>query len=96
MQRHSIEPRTKKYVKEYGFSSFERKYKKLLDTGLDYLKIASQKVVHKANKFLGNKITDAVTKSNDEKIVKNRTNVEEIVIPLEKIDEILNKLSKVL
>ena len=92
MQRHSIEPRTKKYVKEYGFLSFERKYKKLLDTGLDYLKIASQKVVHKANKFLGNKITDAVTKSNDEKIVKNRTNVEEIVIPLEKIDEILNKL----
>ena len=92
MQRHSIEPRTKKYVKEYGFLSFERKYKKLLDTGLDYLKIASQKVVHKANKFLGNKITDAVTKSNDEKIVKNRTNVEEIVIPIEKIDEILNKL----
>ena len=92
MQLHSIEPRTKKYVKEYGFLSFERKYKKLLDTGLDYLKIASQKVVHKANKFLGNKITDAVTKSNDEKIVKNRTNVEEIVIPLEKIDEILNKL----
>ena len=92
MQRHSIEPRTKKYVKEYGFLSFERKYKNLLDTGLDYLKIASQKVVHKANKFLGNKITDAVTKSNDEKIVKNRTNVEEIVIPLEKIDEILNKL----
>ena len=92
MQRHSIEPRTKKYVKEYGFLSFERKYKKLLDTGLDYLKIASQKVVHKANKFLGNKITDAVTKSNDEKIVKNRTNVEEIVIPLEKIDEILHKL----
>ena len=96
MQRHSIEPRTKKYVKEYGFLSFERKYKKLLDTGLDYLKIASQKVVHKANKFLGNKITDAVTKSNDEKIVKNRTNVEEIVIPIEKIDEILNKLWKVL
>ena len=95
MQLHSIEPRTKKYVKEYGFLSFERKYKKLLDTGLDYLKIASQKVVHKANKFLGNKITDAVTKPNDEKIVKlnaNRTNVEEIVIPLEKIDEILNKL----
>ena len=99
MQRHSIEPRTRKYVKGYGFLLFARKYKKLLDTGLDYLKIASQKVVHKANKFLGNKITDAVTKSSDDKIVKlnaNRRHVEEIIIPLEKIDEILNKLRKVL
>ena len=55
MQRHSIEPRTRKYVTGYGFLLFARKYKKILDTGLDYLKIASQKVVHKANKFLGKK-----------------------------------------
>ena len=28
MQRYSIEPRTRKYVKGYGFLSFTRKYKK--------------------------------------------------------------------
>ena len=42
----------------------------MLDTGLDYLKAASKKAVHKAGKFLGNKIADTVTKSNDYKIVK--------------------------
>ena len=35
MMWYSIEPRTKKHVKEYGFLSFARKYiKQLLDTGL--------------------------------------------------------------
>ena len=44
MRRYSIEPRTRKYVKEHGFLSFERKYKKqVLDTGLDSLKTASKK-----------------------------------------------------
>ena len=44
MTRYSIEPRTRKYVKEYGFLSFARKYKKqVLDTGLDSLKTASKK-----------------------------------------------------
>ena len=58
-----------------------------------------QKVVHKAGEFLGNKIAYAVTKSNDDKIEKpdeNPRNVEEIIIPLEKRDKILNKLRKVL
>ena len=66
-----------------------------MDTGLN----ASEKIVHKACKFFGNKIADAVTKSNDDKIMKPDEyprNVEEIIIPLEKRDEILNKLSKVL
>ena len=73
-----------------------RKYKKeLLDTGLDSLKTTSKKVVHKAGEFLGNQIADVVTKSNDDKIVKQEP-VEEIIIPLEKRDEILNKLKKVL
>ena len=41
MARYSIELRTRKYVKGYGFLLFARKYKKqLLDTGLD--------LVHKA------------------------------------------------
>ena len=61
-----MQPRTRKYVKRYGFLSFARnfyKYKKqLLDTGLDALKTASEKVVHKvaegAGEFIGNKIAD--------------------------------------
>ena len=44
MQQYSIEPRTIKYVKEYGYLLFTRKYKKqLLDTGLDAVKTASKK-----------------------------------------------------
>ena len=100
MRRYSIELRRRKYVKGYGFLSFARKYKKqILDTGLDSLKTASRKVVHKGGEFIGNKIADAVTKSKDDKIMKpdeNLRNVEETIIPLEKRDEILNKLRKVL
>ena len=33
---------------------------KLVNTGLDSLKNASKKVVHKAGEFIGNKIADAV------------------------------------
>ena len=95
MRRYSIEPKTTKYVKGYGFLFFVRKYKKqLLDTGLDSLKAASKKLVHKAGGILGNKIADAVTKSNDDKIADAVTKsnhdkllkeepVEEIIIPLE-------------
>ena len=50
-----------------------------------------KKVVHKANEYLGSKIADAVTMSNDNKIVKQEP-VEEKIIPPEKRDEILNKL----
>ena len=50
---------------------FARKYKRrLLDTGLDPLKTASKKVVHKTDEFLGNKIANAVTRSKDNQIVK--------------------------
>ena len=62
-----------------------------MNTGLDALKTASKKVVHKAGEFLENKTAGAVTKSNDGNI-----NVEEIIIPLEKRDKMLNKLRKVL
>ena len=49
-----------------------------MDTGLN----VSKKVVHKAGEILGNKNADAVTKSNDDKIVKQEP-AEEIVISLE-------------
>ena len=90
MTWYSIEPRTRKYVKGYGFVGFARKYKRqLLDKELDSLKTASKKVVHKTGEFLGNKIADAVTKSKNDKIVKEEP-VEEINIPPKKGDEILN------
>ena len=66
-----------------------------MDTELDSLKTASKKVVHKADEFSGNKIADTVTKSNDDKIVKQEP-AEEIIIPIEKKVEILNKLRQVL
>ena len=89
---YSVEPRTRKYVKEYGFLSFVKKYKKhLLETGLD----ASKKVVHKAGEFLENKIAGDITKSNDNNIEK-QVPAEEIIIPPEKREEMLNKLRKVL
>ena len=73
-----------------------RKYRKqLLDSGLDSLKTASKKVVHKAGQFLENKIVDGVTKSYIDSTEKQET-VEEINIPPEKGDEILSKLRKVL
>ena len=65
--------------------------KGILDKGLD----ASKTVVHKAGEYLGNQIADAVTNSNDDNIEKEEP-VEEIIIPPEKREEILNKLRKVL
>ena len=78
MTRYYLEPRTRKYVKGYTFLSVVRnlcnKYgKQLLDTaaktGLDALKTASQKVVHKAAEatgdFIGNKIVDKIVKPDE-------------------------------
>ena len=56
IQRYSIGPRTRKYVKGYGLLLFSRKYKnQLLGTGLDAVKTTSKKSVHKAGTFLGKK-----------------------------------------
>ena len=67
-----------------------------MDTGLDSsLKTASKKLVHKASEFIGNKIADAVTKWKDNNIEKQEP-VGEIIIPLEKVDETLSKMRKVL
>ena len=57
MRRFSIEPKTRKYVKGYGFLSFARKYKKqLLNMGLYAVKTASKKEVHKEGEFLRKKM----------------------------------------
>ena len=67
----------------------------MLDTGLDAVKTACKNVVHKACEFIGNKIEDTVTQLKDDNIDKQEP-VEEIIIPREKRDKILNKLRKVL
>ena len=51
-----------------------------MDTGLDAIRTTFKNVVQKADELLGNKIADAVTESNDDKIVKQEP-VEEIIIP---------------
>ena len=94
--QYSIEPIIKKVLKDMDFYHLRENIKKqLLNTGLDSLKTAFRKEVHKAGEFIGNKIADTVTKSNDDETVKQEP-VEEIVIPTEKIDKILKKLRKVL
>ena len=52
------------------FYHLQENIKKLLDTGLDSIKTTSKNVVHKTGEFLGNKIAGAVTKSSNNKIVK--------------------------
>ena len=44
-----------------------------MDTELNTVKTTSKKVIHKAGKFIGNKVADALTKSNDYNIEKTRT-----------------------
>ena len=96
---YSIEPRARKYVKGYGFCHLRQNIKTIIWYRTRSSENCFQKVVYKADKFLGNKIADAVNKINDDKIVKpdkNPRNVEEMIITPEKSDEILNKLRKVL
>ena len=86
-------------LKDMDFYYLQENIKKTIGCSTRFFKNCFQKVVHKIGEFLGNKIADALTKSNDEKIVKpdeNPRNVEEIIIPLEKTEEILNKLKQVL
>ena len=65
--------------------NFSSKYRKqLLDTGLNSLKTASRKVVHKATEatgeFIGNTTADNTVKTNPV-IDDNSRNVEKITIP---------------
>ena len=53
------------------------------------------KVFHKAGEFIGNKNENPVTNPNDDNVEKQEP-IEEIIIPPEKRENILNKLRKVL
>ena len=106
MARYSIVLRKINMSKIYHLlfaRNLSNKYgKQLLDTatktGLDALKVAFKKEVHKVaeatGEFIGNKIADKIIKQKPV-IDENSRNVEEIVTPQEKIQEIFNELRQV-
>ena len=102
--RYSIEPKFRKYVKGYGFSSFARKFgnkygKKLMDTatktGMDAAKTASKRIVQKTAEATGylirNKKADGITSINKPK-EKETKKTEEIYIPPEKRQKMIDDL----
>ena len=68
-----------------------------IKTGVDAAKSTSKKVVHKTaeatGELIGNKVPEKTLKPKPVLIVNSR-NVEEIVIPLEKGQKILNNLKQ--
>ena len=74
--------------------------KKILDNSLsagkDFAKIAGKKVLTKSAEatgdLIGNKIADRITKSARDKAQKDDRIMEEIIIPPEKRDQIVNDL----
>ena len=103
MTRYSIEPRTRKHVKGYGFLLFgtnlsNKCRRRLLDastkTGLDVLKTASTKVAHKAaeatGEFIKNKIVNKIVNPKPVPDVNSRN------VPPEQKEEILDELRQAL
>ena len=75
--RYSIEPRERRYVKGYGFVSFERNFsdkysKSLMDKGIDvskkFAKDVGKKILKETAKatgdLIGNKIADRITSAS--------------------------------
>ena len=103
--RYSTEPRFWKYVKRYDFLSFERKCgdkysKKLMDTsakiGIDAPKTMSKRVVQKTAEAtgdsIGNKIAEKIPSIVKPKEKEKTNKVEEIYIPPEKRQQIIDDL----
>ena len=104
--RYSTEPRFRKYVKDYSFLSFAKKFgnkygKNLMNTatktGIDAAKIASKRVVQKnaeaTGDLIGNKIADKITCIGKPKeIPKTKEKPEEIYIPPEKRQQVIEDL----
>ena len=80
--RYSIEPRERRFVKEYGFMSFAKNFsdkysKSLMDKGIDvskkFAKTAGKKILKKTAKatgdLVGNKIADKITAKRSPKDV---------------------------
>ena len=103
--RYSAEPRFRKYVKGYDFLSFARKCgdkygKKLMDiatkTGIDAAKTASERLIQKAAEatgdLIGNKLADKITSIGKLKEKEKINKAEEIFIPPEKRQQIIDDL----
>ena len=103
--RYLTEPRFRNYVKGYCFLSFARKSgdkygKKLMDTatktGIDAAKTASKRIVQKiaeaTGDLIGNKIADKITWIGKPKEKEKTKEVEEIYIPPEKRQQIIDAL----
>ena len=104
MAHYSIEMRTRKYVKGYGFLSFagnltnkqRKKYWIMLQNQeqINALKTASKKLVHKTTQatreIRRNKIADKIVKPQPMPDMNSR-NVEKIVILPKKREEVLNR-----
>ena len=103
--RYSIEPKFRKYVKGYGFLCFERTFgdkygKTLMDTAtktrIDAAKNTSKRVVQKnaeaTGNWIGNKIADKITSLGKTKSKENEVEKQEIYIPPEKRQQIIDGL----
>ena len=103
--RYSMEPKFRKYVKGYGFLSFARKFrdkygKKLMDaatkTGIDAAKTASKRIVQETAEakgdLIGNKMADKITSIGKTKEKEKINKPEEIYIPPEKRQKIIDDL----
>ena len=103
--RCSTEPRFRKYVKGYGFLSFARKFgdkygRKFMDnttkTEIDAAKIVSKRVVQKTSEatgdLIGNKIADKITSIGKLKEKEKTNKADEIYIPPQKRQQILDDL----
>ena len=103
--RCSTEPKFRKYVKGYGFLSFSRKFgykygKKLMDTAtktrMDAAKTASKRAVQKAAEatgdLIGNKTADKFTSLGKLKEKEKTKEIEEISIPPEKKQQLIDDL----
>ena len=103
--RCSTKPKLRKYVKSYGFLSFARKFgykygKKLMDTAtktrMDAAKTASKRAVQKAAEatgdLIGNKTADKFTSLGKLKEKEKTKEIEEISIPPEKRQQLIDDL----
>ena len=99
--RYSIEPKFRKYVKGYGFLSFAKKFgnkygKKLMDTatktGIDAARTASKRVVQNIAEATGDLIGNKITSIGKPKEKEKTKEIEEIYIPPEKRQQIIDDL----
>ena len=103
--RYSTEPKFRKYIQGYGFLSFAKKSgdkygKTLMDTAtktrIDAAKTTSKRAVQKTAEatgdLIGNKIADKITSiaKSKEKVKTNKT--EEVYIPPEKRQQIIDDI----